>query len=260
MSTSLPLDPQDLDLVAAFAAGELDGANVTIARELIASDARFADEFAAQVEALAAVGHDDWYQPLSHFEKIALRKAVVPKKERPSWAARALTPLSVAAVLVVLVGFVGMQLTGDNNDATIESSEIATSAEAAVIAPSDTRLSDEESTQVADGSTNEDAADTAIESLPAVIDGALAPTEGALVAVDLGEIESLDDLLAFSQWATPVSLNRYSSLGCWVDEGDLMTSGVATATLDGVEYEVLADLLNVEVRAVDSCEAIILDR
>jgi hypothetical protein len=262
MSTSLPLDPQDLDLVAAFAAGELDGANMGVAEELIASDPRFADEFAAQLEAIAAVGNDDWYQPLSDFERLSLRKAVVPEKQRPSWAARALAPLSVAAVLVVVVGFVGMQLNGGSSDATMESSEIATTADAAVIESSDTRLSDEESAQTADGSTSEDAADTAIESLPAPINGALvpAPEEGALEGVDLGEIESLDDLLDFSQWVIPVSLSRYSSLDCWVDEDDLMTSGIATATLNGVEYEVLTDLFKVEVRAVDSCEAIILDK
>ena len=60
MSTSLPLDPKDLDLVAAFAAGELDDADATKAESLIASNSVFADEFKAQLEAIAAVGGDDW--------------------------------------------------------------------------------------------------------------------------------------------------------------------------------------------------------
>lgn len=260
MSTSLPLDPKDLDLVAAFAAGELDDADATKAESLIASNSVFADEFKAQLEAIAAVGGDDWYPPLNDFEKLALRKAAVPEKEKASWSLRALAPLSVAAVLVVLVGFVGMQFSGDNADTAIDSAEAA-------ISPAATESLDTESTvddqsRLADGSLEEAASDVAEASMPAAIESSvgLAPNKGVLEPQDLGEVESLGDLYEFSQWGEPVPLDRYAPLSCWLGEDGVSTLGVGTASVNGVLHEIVVGLLAVEARSVGTCEPTILER
>lgn len=262
MSTPLPPDPQDLDLVAALAAGELDGTNAMKAQALIADDIRLSEEHEAQLIAINALGADDWYEPLTDLEKFSLRKAVVPKDEKPSWALRSLGPLSVAAALVVLVGFVGMQFAGGANDQAMDPTEAASVTEAPATESFDVQSAADAATKVVEESLNEAEIDMATSPELAILDDPAlrAPEKGILVGIDLGEVEVLQALVAFPMWTDPVPLDRYRPLSCWAGEIGIATVGVATATVNGVAYEVVAGPLVVEARVVGTCEPVFLDR
>jgi hypothetical protein len=257
MTNPDPLNQKDLDLVAAFAAGMLDEVDANQAQQLIASDTRFADEHAAQLLAISALGNDDWYRPLNDIEKARLRTTAVPKavSKRPVWSIRILKPLSIAAVAVVIVGFAGMTLFGGSADMEFATDRVSDGAEQSVVAATDAPAL--EAPAPADVLPQSDDASTAIE------EGALVPKFGFPTSPPEGELEalrvemagSLEEFLNFQQWTDPVELSRYRNLACWPDAADFTeVLGVSLSTVAGIEYEIVRTPDTVEARTVEGCE------
>ena len=120
---------QDLDLIAALAAGELTGSEASHAQELVARGGEYQAEFEAQQLALSSL-QDARPARMSDLERARLHKAVMaevagpPAVSTPAPAEeprsiRWLRPLAVAAATVVVVGFAGVILTrGDSQVAS----------------------------------------------------------------------------------------------------------------------------------------------
>ncbi len=262
MTTPDPLNQRDLDLVAAFAAGMLDGVESNQAQQLIASDTRFADEHAAQLLAISALGNDDWYPPLNDIEKARLRTTVVPKAvpRQPVWSIRILKPLSIAAVAVVIVGFAGMTLFGGNADMELATDRVSDGAEQSVAADTDAPAL--EAPAATDVLAQSDDASAAIE------EGALAPKfglptpppDGELDALLVEDSESFEEFLDFQQWTGPVALSRYVNLQCWPDAADYTeVLGVAVSKVAGINYEIVRTPAALQIRPVESCHTTLME-
>lgn len=263
MTTPDPFDERDRDLVAALAAGMLDEADSDRAKQLIAGDTRFADEHAAQLLAIDALGGNDWYQPLNDIEKARLSNSVVPKavSQKSTLSIRILKPLSIAAVAVVIVGFAGMTLFGGGTDMDLASPDGASDQAERSVA-----VATEAPTMEAPAAT-----DTAAESLEDAAvgteEGALAPKfsfptsppEGQLEVLHVEEVRSIEEFLDFQQWTEPVALDRYVNLECWPDAAAYKNVlGVSLSNVSGIDYEIVRTTEAVEARTVEGCEATIL--
>jgi hypothetical protein len=262
MTTPDPLDERDLDLVAALAAGMLDGADSDRAKQLIAGDARFADEHAAQLLAIDALGGNDWYQPLNDFEKARLGNSVVPKavSQKATWSIRILKPLSIAAVAVVIVGFAGMTLFGGGTDMDLASTDgLSDEAERSVAAATEAPTMEAPATDASVESLEDAAVATEEGALAPKFSFPTSPPEGQLEVLHVEESRSIEEFLEFQQWTEPVALDRYVNLECWPDAADYNNVlGVSLSNVLGIDYEIVRTTEAVEARTVEGCEATIL--
>ena len=263
MTTPDPRDQRDLELVAALAAGMLDAADSERAKQLVAGNARFADEHAAQLLAIDALGGNNWYQPLNDIEKARLSNSAVPKavSQKPTWSIRIFKPLSIAAVAVVLVGFAGMTLFGGGTDMDLASTGgVSEQAERSVAVATEAPTMDAPAATDAAAESLEDAAVAAEEgALAPKFSFPTSPPKGQLEVLHVEEVNSIEEFLDFRQWTEPVALNRYVNLECWPDSAEYNNVlGVSLSNVLGIDYEIVRTTEAVEARTVEGCGATIL--
>lgn len=184
---------EELDLIAALAAGDLDPAAAAEAEALVARGGQAREEYEAQLLANAALA-DAGAARMTDLERARLRRAVTAEIIAPAAAGdmprslRWLRPLAIAAATVVVVGFGGLTLFnmgggGDSAaDEALSAIEITSAGGSTATSSAAT-----ESAPVA-GADTEDTArtsnDRSLQSLEAA--------EDLVLPVDLGSVSSRD--------------------------------------------------------------------
>ncbi len=243
------MSDEELDLIAALAAGELDATAAARAEDLIAQGGVYREEFDAQLQANAALA-DVAPATMSDLERARLHRAVMaeisapPQQSDVSRMVRWLRPLAVAAAAIVVVGFGGLLLgnlgAGD------------TAADFAPLAGTTTAPSDrDESEQGRDdafssGAATEDMAQVSegdVESLPPRFEAAAMPDLGSVSSREIDDEYLTNIFLGAAQFTVDapgtldvVPLSCAPTAGSLSEEEPLLAFGTAQYDGEGAQY------------------------
>lgn len=220
---------EELDLIAALAAGDLDPAAVAEAEALLVRDGVYQEEYEAQQranEALADVGP----ARMTELERARVRRAVVAEVAAPSpkpaapRSLRWLRPLAVAAAAVVVVGFAGLALSDlRSGETAAETSDLSTNTLVTASESAAPRLGSDEA-----GAAEDPTGDATEEIADAEMSPQLQAADGGARSLDLGSVNSRD---IDDQYLTDIYLGaaQYTV----DDPGDLSTTLLSCAAAAG---------------------------